>query len=63
MTADPFTRKRLELEGFVGWIAFSEMRERDSLPRAGGVYVVVRASTTAPKFMKTNPGGKRAAYF
>jgi hypothetical protein len=56
MTTD-FAREQLELDGFSGWIPFSQIREQDTVPRAGGVYVILRPSLEPPKFLEANPGG------
>ena len=58
MSKRAFTRQALERAGFVGWVPFNQMREEDQVPRSGGVYVVVRASTDKPEFLEANPGGR-----
>lgn len=52
------TRESLKADGFVGWVPFKQMRNQDSVPRTGGIYVIARTSTGDPKFLEANPGGR-----
>ena len=57
---DRFTRKRLQHDGFVGWMTFDQLRQDRvaAVPEEGGVYVVARANPDKPAFLDTNPAGR-----
>lgn len=52
------TRQVLEARGFCGFIPFS-LLSTQPLPTDGGIYVVVRASDSAPTFLTTSTAGWR----
>jgi hypothetical protein len=58
MTKSYFTRTRLTKDGFVGWMPLSRVRDEDTVPQRGGVYVVARTSNKPPDFLDSNPGGR-----
>lgn len=53
-----FTRQGLQAEGFQGFASFESLcADRCTyVPKAGGVYVVVRELDAAPIFLSENPG-------
>lgn len=50
------TRKTLTEQGYCGFVPFSELSESD-VPREPGVYVVLRAGSSAPTFLPRSPAG------
>jgi len=52
-----FTRAGLELDGFLGWVPFTQMKAADKVPKTGGVYVVRRVQTSPPEFLPSSIGG------
>jgi hypothetical protein len=52
-----FSRAGLESIGFWGFVRFDELDDAD-VPKAGGVYAVLREVVTAPVFLDSNPGGR-----
>lgn len=57
---DGFVRASLTDEGFEGFVMFDALRSGgiNSVPKAGGVYVVLREADTPPTFLASNPGGR-----
>lgn len=52
------TRRILEMRGFHGFVPFCGLSGQ-LVPSYGGIYVVVRASDTAPTFLATSTAGWR----
>lgn len=54
-----FTRRDLEVVGFVGWCRWDELRDSKfgEVPRAPASYVVYRESVAAPVFLPASPAG------
>ena len=52
-----WTRDDLAAAGFNGFVTFSELPDAD-IPAAAGVYVVVRAEASPPRFLQANPAGR-----
>ncbi|KZF06498.1 MAG: hypothetical protein WBD41_16780 [Rhodococcus sp. (in: high G+C Gram-positive bacteria)] len=50
------TKSAVELNGFEGWVRFADLPDAD-VPRAPGVYVVMRPSAALPTFLETSPAG------
>jgi hypothetical protein len=57
---DPFIRKSLADDGFVGFVTFDALRSGviREVPETGGVYVVLREADAPPDFLANNPGGR-----
>jgi hypothetical protein len=54
---EAWSRSRLSVAGFEGWVTFSELADRlPKVPRTGGVYVVSRDGTK-PDFLSASTGG------
>ena len=53
-----FDRATLELDGFVGWLAFPEVRESSLCPTSGGVYVVSYEGPHPATFPDKSPAGR-----
>lgn len=51
MTTEP-----IDLNGFRGWVPFSELPDAD-VPTGPGVYVVVRPNDDPPTFLDVSPAG------
>lgn len=57
--ADLFSRAWLESGGFSGFMRISTLhRSLDGVPYGPGVYVVLRETSGAPRFLSTNHGGR-----
>ncbi len=52
-----FTREGLAVEGFAGFVTWSDL-SWDEIPPRPGVYVVVRESPDPPEFLRRNPAGR-----
>lgn len=52
-----WSRDGLAQAGFAGFVPFSDLPEA-CVPQEAGVYVVLRATESAPVFMGTNPAGR-----
>ena len=59
-TPSTWTRAGLEEAGYQGFLTFDELHTAGapSAPKHASIYVVVRPSTTRPRFTATNPAGK-----
>ena len=57
---DDLIRASLTDEGFEGFVTFDALPSGgiNSVPTAGGVYVVLREAGTPPSFLASNPGGR-----
>ena len=56
---DYFRRGALTRDGYVGWVRFEAIGvQPDQIPITGGVYVVVRETSSAPDFLELNPAGR-----
>lgn len=55
----PFTRAALEASGFEGFVTFDELRRGgiNMVPRAGGIYIVLREGEHQPVFLRESVGG------
>ena len=51
-----WTREGLARVGFEGFVPFAELPDK-SVPRAAGVYVVLRSRDDDPEFLKDSPAG------
>jgi hypothetical protein len=51
-----FTRSHLEKVGFRGFVTFDRLTSPE-VPKAAGVYVVLRPSTSTPVFLPSSPAG------
>lgn len=57
--SSPFKQQGLRKAGFVGFVGFRELREGqiESVPKGGGVYVVLRESDDSPIYLEQSVGG------
>lgn len=53
----PFTVEWLTAEGFTGFTAFRNLQHA-SIPKSGGIYVIVRTDERMPGFLATSPAGR-----
>jgi hypothetical protein len=53
-----WTRAGLAAAGYEGFVTFAELRQTGATTRPG-IYVVTRVPATPPRFLLTNPAGKR----
>jgi hypothetical protein len=54
-----WTARALKRTGFGGWVTFEELAKLlATVPQTGGVYIVVQAAKSQPRFLRSNPGGR-----
>jgi hypothetical protein len=54
-----WTSDGLRAAGFIGWVTFETLTiELETVPRAGGVYVVTQGVKATPDFLSANLGGR-----
>jgi hypothetical protein len=55
----PFTQRALREAGFKGFVSFRDLRQGriEGVPKAGGIYVVLREGDDAPTYLEQSVGG------